>query len=180
MEGGQKGRRFSVLVVGAATGLALLVSDACGQGVTIQLEGEIPASCRLETAGNQINLGELAGSGQTAFAFRVRCNTPFHLSLVSQHGALATNYNGLLRPGFIAVVPYQVAVNIPTSTGSIAGVCSSAALTGAAPSCQLPNSQNGIALTGEASLTLGWQTGGNVPIAGTYTDLLTLSISPRI
>jgi hypothetical protein len=179
MAEGQKSRRFSVLAIGAAAGLAL-VSHACAEGVTIELEGEIPVSCRLETPGSEINLGEIGGSGQTVFSFSVRCNTPFQLSLASQLGALATQYSGTLHPGFINAVPYQVTINIPTSTGSIAGICSSATLTGATPSCQLPHSQDGIALTGESSLTLGWHTNGKEPVAGIYTDLLTLNIGPRI
>jgi hypothetical protein len=179
MAGGQKGRRCSVLAIGAVAGLAL-ISPACAQGVTIELEGEVPVSCRLETSGGQISLGEIVRSGYTVFPFRVRCNTPFSLGLVSHNGALATQYSGTLHPGFTAAVPYQVTIDVPTSTGSIAAICSSATLTGPTPSCQLPHSHDGIALTGESSLTLGWQTAGKEPVAGIYTDLLTLNIGPRI
>ena len=41
-----------------------------------------------------------------------------------------------------------------------------------------PNSGQGVALAGEASLGVSWDH-GNEPIAGTYSDLLTLSFPPK-
>jgi hypothetical protein len=45
--------------------------------------------------------------------------------------------------------------------------------------CLFPDSGQGVALAGEASLAFAWDT-PQEPIAGTYSDLLTLWIAPKL
>jgi hypothetical protein len=173
-----KNQRFFVALSGALS-LICLASSSYAQSVTIHLEGEVPSFCRLETSTTQILLGELTNTGRAVFPFRVRCNTPFHFSLFSRNGALVTGSDGPLRPGFRATVPYEAAVNIPTSAGFISGACGSDHLRATAQSCIFPDSRGGIALTGEATITVNWSLGADILVAGTYTDSLTLEVGAR-
>jgi spore coat protein U-like protein len=177
--GGQKSHRFSLAFLSGAT-LAVLAAQAPAQTVTIQLEGRIAVSCRLEASAMQLNLGEITQPGESVFSFRVRCNAPFRFGISSQNGALMTDPTGPLRAEFRSQVPYRVISRIPTSAGMINGSCNSAELVASEPQCTIPDSQQGIALDGESTLTIRWDMSEQTPVAGVYSDLLTLTVAPRI
>jgi hypothetical protein len=156
-----------------------LCGKASGQSVTIVLEGEIPTSCRMDTPVTRLLLGDLPQVGRATITFRVRCNTPFVFAMLSQSGGLAADNAGPAAAGFTSIVPYSASVQIPTTAGSMTGSCTSAALKAEKNDCVLFSSQGGIALAGEAALTISWRQ--DFPtISGVYADQLTLSVRPRI
>jgi hypothetical protein len=173
----RKGGVHPLVGIGACLLTALLFQHARAQVVTITLEGEIPPSCEVTAPNTYVNLGDLSQLGQARIPFQVRCNTPFRFELISQNGALTASHEGSLRPGFTATVPYEVAVQIPTSGGDITGQCTSAALRSAG--CNVSDGQHGLALEGDALLTLSWKP-HLVPIASNYSDVLTLFVGPKI
>jgi hypothetical protein len=156
-----------------------LCGKASGQSVTIVLEGEIPTSCRMDTPVTKLLLGDLPLAGRATITFRVRCNTPFVFAMLSQSGGLVADNAGSTAGGFTNIVPYNARVEIPTTVGSLTGSCTSTALKAQNNDCVFSSSQGGIALAGEASLTVSWQR--EMPsVSGTYADQLTLSVRPRI
>jgi hypothetical protein len=167
------------VAISTALTAALLTSRAQSQSVKIELEGIVPISCKLDTGAAQITLGNIAATGSKNISFRVRCNTPFQFAISSRDGGLKTPHNGPLNPDFTAAIPYSATVQIPTNVGTLAGSCPSAMLKGMNAGCLFPDSGQGVALAGEASLGVAW----NIlkePIAGTYSDQLTLSIAPKL
>ena len=167
---------FPGVGIGVLIAAALLFRRADAQDVTINLAGQIPTSCRLSGLANTITLGAVSAPGSTSLPFQVRCNTPFTFAVTSSAGALKTDA-ATPSPGFTAAIPYTVELNIPTNIGAIAGSCTSAALKQGGTGCSFPSSGQGVALAGDASLLLSWQTNA-VALAGAYTDTLTLSVGP--
>jgi hypothetical protein len=174
-----KGGELAVAGMASSLLVLCLCADARGQSVTIVLEGEVPTSCRMETPSTKLLLGELHSAGSATIAFRVRCNTPFLFAMVSQAGGLVVDDAGPTRAGFTSRLPYTASVQIPTTAGSMSGSCTSSALQATKDGCVLSSSQGGIALTGEALLTISWPQEERV-ISGTYADQITLSVRPRI
>lgn len=175
-----KGGLFPIIRMAALSAVMLLPSGYAYPGsVTINLEGQIDVNCALDASSSRINLAEIAATGSKVVPFRVRCNTPFRFALTSQNGALKTNYDGALSPDFTASIPYNATVTIPTNTGGINASCPSSALRGLNPSCTFPASEEGIALEGDASLTVSWAVTKEL-VAGTYSDTVVLSIGPQI
>lgn len=172
-----KGGVLPILGMGACA-TALLLRPVHAQGVTIGLEGQLPLSCRIEAPTPQVSVGDVSIAGSTVIPFRVRCNAPFTFALVSTNGSLRTASSGPVAAGLRDAIPYQVSVQIPTDSGSLAGTCPSSALREAGPRCAFPDSRDGIAVTGEASLTVSWSREAE-PVAGVYTDMLQLVIGSR-
>ena len=111
--------------------------------------------------------------------FKVRCNTPFTFELFSHNSALATTSPGAVSAGFTDRVPYTATVQIPTNVGALVGTCPSSHLREAGASCAFPDSGEGIALSGDASLTISWAS-CQEPLAGSYSDVLTVVLGARL
>ena len=76
-------------------------------------------------------------------------------------------------------MPYTAAVNIPTNIGAVVGSCPSWRLRGAGATCVFPDSGEGIALSGDASLTISWDS-CQEPLAGSYSDVMTVVLGARL
>lgn len=163
----------------AALLFSLQLAPASAQGVTIDLEGQVPVSCRIEALASQITLGDVSSAGAKIVPFRVRCNTPFTFELLSQNRALQTAAPSAVSWGFTDRVPYTAALQIPTNIGAVTGVCPSWRLWRAGPTCAYPSSGEGIALSGDASLTISWAS-RRQPLAGTYSDVMTVILGARL
>jgi hypothetical protein len=157
----------------------LQITPAFGQSITIALEGQIPISCGVDALDLQINLGDISVAGARVIPFRVRCNTPFTFKLLSKNGALQTASLDAAAAGFTNRVPYTAAVHIPTNIGAVRGSCSSSRLRQAGPICAYPDSGEGIALSGDAALTISWE-GCKEPLAGGYGDMITVVLGARL
>lgn len=162
----------------AAFFFALQIAPASAQGVTIELEGQIPVSCGIEALASQVSLGDVSHPGTKTLPFRVRCNTPFTFQLSSQNGALETAWSRAISTGFTRHVVYTAALQIPTNVGAVAGSCPSWGLRQGSSTCAYPSSGEGVALSGESSLTIAW-TSRREPLAGNYSDMMTVVIGGR-
>jgi hypothetical protein len=166
--------RFPVVGIVMLISTAIFLDRAAAQDVTIDLAGEIPASCQLTGMQANTNLGAITERGTASIPFQLRCNTPFAFSVTSASGALKAQYANA-PPGFTAAIPYSIAPRIPTNLGVITGTCASTAVKEGAATCFFPNSGQGVALSGDSSLTLSWQV-SEIPMSGAFTDVLTISV----
>jgi hypothetical protein len=171
------GGRLPVIGIGILLSAVVFPTRADSAEVVIDLTGEILPFCQLTGAPPSTNLGEITDRGTANIPFQLRCNTPFAFSITSRSGALKTEYAMTPPPGFTAAVAYNIVPRIPTSLGAVTGTCISTALKAGAATCSFPNSGQGVALSGDASLTLSWQV-SEIPLAGTFTDVLTLNVGP--
>jgi hypothetical protein len=167
--------RFPVVGIVVLLSAAMFLDRAAAQDVTIGLAGEIPASCQLTGLQTNTSLGAITEPGTAIIPFQVRCNTPFAFSVTSASGALKAQYAIAAPPGFTAAIPYSIVPRIPTNLGVITGTCASTTVKLGATTCFFPNSGQGVALSGDSSLTLSWQV-GEIPMAGAFTDVLTISV----
>jgi hypothetical protein len=172
-----KGGRFPVIGIGVLLSVAVVPNRAEPQEVTIDLTGEIPASCQLTSVQTDTSLGAITEQGTASIPFQVRCNTPFAFSVTSRSGALKIEHAMTSPPGFTATIPYSIVSRVLTNLGPITGTCASTALKVGAVTCAFPNSGQGVALSGDSSLTLSWQV-SQIPLAGIFSDVLTLSVGP--
>ena len=153
-----------------------------GDTVSIAVEGRITPKCTLVGYGaadtRTMTILDL-NSGSFQYGYNIECNAPFAYSVESENGALALAGQtiGPKRPE--ARVPYVLTVNIPTDDVLINDQCPSETLKTGQVTCQFHDSRQGIALSGQAKLSLNW----NPPVvalpAGTYSDRLTFRVGVR-
>lgn len=163
-----------LLMAAATKTTSLHAADA----VSIELQGEIDAGCRLDAVSPNVDLGTIFKIGSRQISFGINCNAPFSYSVSSQSGGLQNIYGTVAQPGFTNLIVYSVEVSIPTDAGIIGGVCASSMLTGSLPTCTYPHSGNGIAIDQLGSLTLSWSSPDDF-VAGPYADVLTLHVKPQ-
>jgi hypothetical protein len=147
--------------------------------VTIEVVGEIQPKCRLSALPVGIELGEIPASGTRLIPFQIDCNTPFEFSVRSRDGALKNPEASGNSIGFVNHIPYMLEIRVPTDEGLILDQCDSASLSGASPSCGHGNSGFATAIDQTASLKISWAVSA-VLIAGTYSDVLTVTFQPRL
>jgi hypothetical protein len=147
--------------------------------VTIEVVGEIEPKCRLNAFPAGIELGQFSASGTQFVSFQIDCNTPFEYSIRSRDGALTTLGSPVQSMGFVNQIPYMLEARIPTDGDSILDRCGSAGLSGVSPSCGNGNSGNATAIDQTASLIISWAIDAEL-VAGSYTDVLTLTFGPRL
>jgi hypothetical protein len=174
-------RRRSWLPACSITALAVCLTFQATHAddvVTIQLVGEIDPECRLSALPSSIELAQISASGTQSIPFEIDCNTPFEYSVRSREGALKS---GVPAPsiGFVDQILYVLQTRIPTDEFLILNQCDSQSLSGASPSCGHGNSGNATAIHQTASLAISWTVSAEV-VAGTYTDVLTLTFGPRL
>jgi hypothetical protein len=147
--------------------------------VTIEVVGEIDPKCRLNALPVGIELGQISKSGTQLIPFQINCNAPFEYSVRSRDGALKHLDVIEASIGLVAQIPYKLDVRIPTDEGLILDQCDSSNLSGSSPSCGHGNSGSSTAIDQTASLTLSWNVSAEL-VAGTYSDVLTLTFRPRL
>ena len=156
------------------------VPQACAEDVvTIEVVGEIQPKCRLSALPADIELGQISTSGSRFIPFQIDCNTPFEFSVRSRDGALKSLGSPENSVGFVSQIPYLLEIRVPTDEGLILDQCDSASLAGASPSCGHGNSGFATAIDQTASLKISWAVGAEL-IAGTYSDVLTVTFQPRL
>jgi hypothetical protein len=174
-----RSRRPLAVAVGFFVAASQITSLDAASSVSIELQGEVEPECQLNAMSSKIDLGSILKSGSKQISFGISCNAPFSYAVASQSGGLQNGDRTLLRAGFTSFVVYSVEVAIRTEGGTIAGACSSAALTPQAPTCSYPDSGNKIAIGQVGSLNLSWSSSDEL-VAGPYVDVLTISLEPRL
>jgi hypothetical protein len=183
-ENPQYRKRLCLCAAALGATAAASVAAFAATNVAIRVEGFIPQECAIGSAsgagtyGMDVAIKDITRPGQRDYAFVVNCNAPFGYRLEARHGAL-TNDDGSVAPaGFIASVPYDVAILIPTDISTIRDNCTGASIRAGQVNCPFSDSGNGIALGREAKLTVAWRPRG-VPVAGRYTDRLAITLGAR-
>jgi hypothetical protein len=157
--------------------------------VTVRLEGEIAPECAIGGGNGShggsalalpLEVGDITRPGRRDFGFLVNCNTPFHYRLEAQYGALANIAATPAPDGFTKLVPYDVAVHIPTDGPAIQDRCGGESIRAGRVSCPFSTSGNSIALDSAARLTISWQPQGKVPLAGAYVERLTVTVAASL
>jgi hypothetical protein len=121
---------------------------------------------------------DITKAGSKEFSFTVNCNAPFQYRLEAQYGALTHPDGGVAAKGFTKSVPYDIALYIPTDGATINDRCSGESIRFGRVRCRFSNSGNGIALGSRGNLTVAWTPKG-IPVAGRYTDRLTITVAVR-
>ncbi len=124
------------------------------------------------------------------FTFTLQCTGPSRLAVVSSNGGLKRTAALAATPGYTDLAPYNVAVNIVRTGGTTSDNCTASEL--------LTSASGACALRGTASPTVGlyvntpsFNLGGSyvrvsapafagpaVLVEGSYTDTLTVTVSP--
>jgi hypothetical protein len=145
--------------------------------VTVKLEGKIEPECAIQGGtSSTLDLGDISQPGSKEYGFVLNCNAPFSYRLEAQYGALTNLGVDRTLKGFVAAVPYDAAVRIPTDGAVIEDHCASVTLRGRV-TCPFGDSGNKIALGSKALVTIAWMPQGKVPLAGTYVERLTMEIT---
>ena len=164
--------------------IALTAVSFAATKVAVKLQGEIVPACAITdslTSGATLvamNLPDITKPGRMVYGFTVNCNAPFDYRLEAKYGALTHADGGATSRGFVKSVPYNVAMHIPTDGAAINDRCSGESIRAGHVGCPFSNSGNGIALASKGNLTLAWAPQG-IPLAGKYTDKLTITLGVR-
>jgi hypothetical protein len=171
-------RHVGVCIIAFFVAGAQTTGTCADDSIAIELIGDIEPECRLTALPGSVNLGALTKTGTQFIPFQVNCNAPFNYSVRSREGALKT---GALNvpPGFVVKIPYSLETRIPTNEGLIIDQCGSATLAMSVPSCGHGGSGSAIAIEQIGSLMISWAISDEL-VVGTYTDVVTLSVSPRL
>lgn len=201
MDGGISLRRFvsrlllmAVLCAGGSAASAQGLSPTVYVGGNIALPVPVTASvggiCAFSTGGAPSGTWDAGAIDTTAwthdFPFTIECNTASRVAVVSTNGGLK-NGTPVSDPGYIALAPYTVALNLDGDTTSAAASCAVATLLPAG-SCSFlgpASSTAGLHLTGPSEDETGSYLrvsapaypGPNALIAGNYADTLTVTIA---
>ena len=173
-------------LVGGAL-IALSATSSAAPRVAVKLQGDIEPACAISSnfvSGAELDLAatvdvpDITKAGSKNFSFTVNCNAPFQYRLEAKYGALTHESSGVAAKGFAKSVPYDVAIYIPTDGAAINDRCSGESIGFGKAGCRFSNSGNSIALASRSNLLLAWAPEG-IPIAGKYTDKLTITVGVR-
>ncbi len=179
--------RLALVAAGCAVLAALPWAAPAANRVSVHLEGEVGRECAILGSGAaeggasldaNVEVGDITRPGRRDFVFTVHCNTPFEYRLEAEHGALTHKAVREAPGGFLSAVPYDVTVRIPTDAVTIEDHCTGGSIRAGAVSCPFSNSGDGIAMDTAGRLTVAWKPDG-IPVAGEYSDRLTITVSAR-
>jgi hypothetical protein len=153
--------------------------------VKIELVGRVSARCEVSTASINMTGLRLGGEGSASGDFNIDCNAPFSLHVASERGGMASETP---LPGVLALLPYELSVDVATDLGSQdLGWCSASAVA-ASPvgSCSFGqatggwSSGDGVAIGKTGSLKLRWNgPGEGEGRLGDYADVITITLGVR-
>lgn len=83
----------------------------------------------------------------------------------------------MAKPPFFSSLPYTVTYKLGTSVGIIVDACHSSNMVGTLTSCSGRSSPNAVAIQQPVTLGFSWNPAGSFPVAGSYSDVVTLTLS---
>ena len=93
-----------------------------------------------------MELGDVTKPGRKDYTFLVNCNAPFSYRVEAQYGALTSTNAEKGSGSFVAALPYDVAVRIPTDGTPIEDRCPGESIKSGRVTCPFSNSGNNIAI----------------------------------
>jgi hypothetical protein len=122
------------------------------------------------------------------FPFTLQCTGPSRIAVVSSNGGLK-KASLPTEPGYIGIAPYDVAVNVVRTGGTTAGNCTAANLEAASlAACGLRGTASptvgmyvntpSFGLSGSYVRVTALTYGTDILVAGSYSDTLTVTVSP--
>lgn len=175
--GGLMALVLAAVAAGSASAEPVRDSGLAGS-LDIIVKGRITPNCRL-SGGGDINFGELTGGQQVEADFGLSCNVPFDVSFQSQRGGLAHTTKPRGEGPFAGRLGYTLNVAIPTISPR------AATLGGAFTSENLVakktlSSGEGIAKGGGRIQILTDRIEGVGLLAGEYSEVLNITVTPRV
>jgi hypothetical protein len=175
----------------SGTALADTAPSNAGEYLSIRIAGHITPKCEVERRdGPSQSFGQIldtrnghAVPARLDLGFKLTCNAPYKAVLISKNGGLA--YDGPTFAGFAKLIGYTAAINLDGRAGGLSLHCDSADMRaasahGAGTVSDCKGESNGRDFSkghGKVHLTLD---GSSLPLLqGTYSDQLTLLVSPR-
>jgi spore coat protein U-like protein len=152
-------------------------SHADDQEVSVTVTARIPFSCKVSNTTPNLNLGELSRAGAASVSFQVSCNAPFHYALSSRNGSLAQTAGVRAKPPFFSSLPYTVNYSLGTSAGMLVDTCLSSNMLATATTCSGRSTSDAIAIQQTATIGFSWDPHGSFPVAGSYADTVTVTLS---
>ncbi|MET0180776.1 MAG: hypothetical protein ABW194_09905, partial [Novosphingobium sp.] len=191
-------RRFFLLALAlltAGTAHAQTVQTAYAGGspvvLTIPVTASVGGRCGFATAPsgtyNQANFDQTGLAAQ--FDFALNCTGPSRVAILSSNGGLLTA--AAADAGYANKADYSVTLNLVANDGSTAqGTCAASTLVSGS-SCSFvgtASTTQGLRLAASAvnqsgsyvRISAPRQTGSTVLVAGTYSDALTVTVSPAL
>ena len=176
--------RFPLVILGATVlgSNALVTAPACAAGSTsvqLTIQGTVPQSCTVDASTPAIDLGDLTRAGTKDADIELSCNAPFILQLASDKG----NFGAVAPPAaagnFATTLSYRAGLSVPYDDGTSGAIsdCASADLLAGA-TCATLASGTHTAINQVAHLALSWSAPDTaIPLlAGTYSDIIRISI----
>lgn len=184
---------FHRLFLSAATlAIALGGAQASAQAsdaVVITLQGRIQPACSLAMKnstgeGMELDLGDISLAGRRPFSFQYSCNAGFSVLMTSARGGLAPAPSTAKPPtGFVALAEYDIKLSLPTDDGGAVQLeCSSRQINDRVGACGRASSLGRSAIRKTATATLSWEgdTHDRPRLAGAYSDVLTIRMTPQM
>jgi hypothetical protein len=165
--------------------------EGAGTSIAIVISGHISPKCMVDTGrANEANFGDVldAKTGHALPAtidmpFGMDCNTPYTATLSSRNGGLLFNGNSV--PQFASQINYTAVLGLSQIAGAPSLYCDSQKMHAIGGDSQNSachaNSASWVRRSsGEGHVRLQIVPGGAPLLQGTYSDQLTLRISPTI
>jgi len=182
-------RRVSAIVLFASLQLdfagsarAASIPDDLVPSLSYRVVGTISPSCSLsqptravEVVGLQNPDTDTVQATDTDLPFTVACTTPVKVAMISAHGGLLTDS---LSPDtdFTSRVGYRATLDLPGASAALE--CRSDDMASGAAGC-VREIQDG-AIDGDGRIRIHTDPSGDLLLAGTYRDTVTLTISPQL
>jgi hypothetical protein len=158
--------------------------------LSIPVTASVGGRCGFLTAPNaNRNVGQIDTTAWTEqVAFVPECSAPWRIAVSSQNGGLKTA--ATVPVGYQNTAPYTVSLNVNSDGGGVTGSCAVAQIDQAAGStaCTFEgtaSTSNGLLIPRSFGLSGSYiqmnapaYPGPDILITGTYTDTLTVTISP--
>ncbi|MDQ2878644.1 MAG: hypothetical protein M3R41_06175 [Pseudomonadota bacterium] len=158
------------------------------RSLAVSVSGYITPKCTVDTKDSDGSFGDItnrrtgvADSVSLSLPFTMSCNSPYEAVLVSKNGALA--YDGMTQSQFASTVDYSAALDMSRIAGGVALRCDSDAMRGNdgdRSSCRTNSANDVASATGDGNIVLKLKPGALPLLMGSYSDKLTLKLSPRV
>jgi len=181
-------------VVAQTSGQAIFPGSPSEVTLTVNVRASVSASCAFSVGavpGGTHSVGNVEGTFSIDVPFRLRCNSPSRVGVVSDNGGLRAEGVPAVPAGYSQVAPYQITLSLAGDAEATAQeTCQSLTLTSSASGCTFrgpATSTRGLRLPGPSQdapgsflriSSPGYSEPEVLIASNTYADRLTVTISP--